>query len=109
VSVADGRTLVAGLLHIRLKGLELPGPAETCRTVEGRREACRTRAASLPELDTRRRTVSWPYRLTSATQAVGECRIGGSELGQRMARTGLLRRTGEAPHAVATAEMSRVH
>ncbi len=109
VSVADGRTLVAGALHIRLDRLELPGADEACRTVDGRREACRTRAATLLELNTRWRTVSCRYRLTSATQAVGDCRIGGSDLGQRMARTGLLRRADEAPRTVAGAETTRPH
>jgi len=103
VTVADGRTLVAGALRIRLEGLELPGADETCRTVDGRREPCTARAATVLELTTRWRAVSCRYRLETLEEGVGACRVGTSDLAERMARTGLVRRDGQAPRALASA------
>ncbi|HYF56389.1 MAG TPA: hypothetical protein VEA41_19205 [Salinarimonas sp.] len=102
VTVADGRTLVAGGIRIRLADLDLPGADETCRTVDGRREPCGQRAATVLELTTRWRTVSCRYRLETATEGVGACRLGSSDLAERMLRTGLVRRAGEAPRRLAS-------
>ncbi|KAA2234952.1 hypothetical protein [Salinarimonas soli] len=107
-TVADGRTLAWGALRIRLEGLDLPGEDETCRTVDGRREPCRARAATVLELTTRWRTLSCRYRLESAHEAVGTCRIGRADLAERMLRSNLVRRAGETPRVLAANDVSAV-
>jgi len=92
VGALDGRTLRAGGLRIRLAGLQVPKRDETCRTLDGRDEPCATRAATQLELLTRGRTVTCRYRLERPDEAVGTCRIGASDLGERLLRTGFLRR-----------------
>jgi endonuclease YncB( thermonuclease family) len=88
VSVVDGRTLLAGTIRIRLVGLDLPLPEQVCRTLDGRLERCITRAATQLELLTRWRRVTCHYRLESAEEALGRCRIGTSDLTERMVKTG---------------------
>jgi hypothetical protein len=89
---SDGRTLDTGRLRIRLTGLQLPKRDETCRTLDGRHEPCAIRAATQLELLTRGRSVTCRYRVGTPTEAVGTCRIGASDLGERLLRTGFLRR-----------------
>ena len=92
VQALDGRTLAVPALRIRLTGLVLPGVEEVCRTLDGRLESCAARAATQLELVTRHRTVSCRYRLEAPGDAVGACRIGGSDLADRMVRTGFAKR-----------------
>jgi endonuclease YncB( thermonuclease family) len=104
VAVVDGRTLQAGRMRIELAGVELPKPDEVCRTLDGRLEACAARAATQLELLTRWRKVSCHYRPGEASdEGVGHCRVGSSDLGQRMLRTGFARRTAERHIPVAAA------
>jgi hypothetical protein len=107
VAVADGRTLLGGSLRLRLTGLDLPGPDAACRTLDGRLEPCLVRAASQLELMTRARKLTCRYRLESATDGVGACRIGDSDLAARMLRTGYVKRSapiaGIAGTAIASA------
>ena len=88
VSVVDGRTLEAGGLRIRLLGMDLPLPEQMCRTLDGRLEPCVERAATQLELMTRSRTVTCHYRVETAGQAVGQCRLGLNDLTERMIKTG---------------------
>ena len=92
VQALDGRTLAVPARRIRLTGLVLPGVEEVCRTLDGRLESCAARAATQLELVTRHRTVSCRYRLEAPGDAVGACRIGGSDLADRMVRTGFAKR-----------------
>jgi endonuclease YncB( thermonuclease family) len=97
VAVIDGRTLAVDGTRIRLAGLELPGADEVCRTLDGRLESCTARAATQLELLTRWRKLSCHYRLgDGAAEAVGHCRVGTSDLSERLLKTGFARRTAEA-------------
>ena len=51
------------------------------------------RAATPLELMTRARKLTCRYRLESATDGVGACRIGDSDLAARMLRTGYVKRS----------------
>jgi hypothetical protein len=95
VQALDGRTLAAPSLRIRLSGLALPRADEVCRTLDGRLESCAARAATQLELVTRHRTVSCRYRLVAPGEAAGACRVGGSDLADRMIRTGFVKRLPE--------------
>ena len=96
VEVVDGRTIAAGPLRIRLAGLDLPAKDEVCRTLDGRLEACAARAATQLELLTRSRTVVCRYRLETSSEGAGTCRIGASDLAERMLRTGYTKRLATA-------------
>jgi endonuclease YncB( thermonuclease family) len=96
VAVVDGRTLAAGGLRIRLVGLDLPMPEQVCRTLDGRLEHCTKRAATQLELLTRWRKVTCRYRVEGAEDAVGHCRIGTSDLAERMVRSGYAWRSASA-------------
>jgi endonuclease YncB( thermonuclease family) len=61
---------------------------QMCRTLDGRLEPCATRAATQLELMTRGRAVTCLHRVEQAGEAVGRCRIGFSDLTERMIRTG---------------------
>jgi endonuclease YncB( thermonuclease family) len=91
VQALDGRTLAAPAVVIRLAGLELPQSGEVCRTLDNRLEPCAVRAATQLELMTRHRKVACRYRM-EGSEAVGACRIGTSDLAERMLRTGFARR-----------------
>ncbi len=93
VTVVDGRTLLAGRTRIRLVGLDLPMPEQVCRTLDGRLELCTSRAATQLELLTRWRRVTCHYRLENAEEAIGRCRIGTSDLTERMVKSGYAWRT----------------
>jgi hypothetical protein len=92
VAVVDGRTLDAAGLRIRLSGLALPPGDEACRTLDGRIEACATRAATQLELIIRHRTVTCRYQASPSGEAHGSCRIGSSDLAERLVMTGYVRR-----------------
>ena len=96
VDVVDGRTIAAGPLRIRLTGLDLPAADEVCRTLDGRLETCAARAATQLELLTRSRTVVCRYRLETSSEGTGTCRIGASDLAERMMRTGYTKRVAAA-------------
>jgi hypothetical protein len=96
IEVVDGRTIAAGPLRIRLTGLDLPAADEVCRTLDGRLEACAARAATQLELLTRSRTVVCRYRLETSSEGSGACRIGTSDLAERMMRTGYTKRVAAA-------------
>lgn len=99
IEVVDGRTIAADGLRIRLGGLELPGLDEICRTLDGRLETCAARAATQLELLTRARKVVCRYRLDTASEGSGACRIGASDLAERMMRTGYTKRIAVAERA----------
>jgi endonuclease YncB( thermonuclease family) len=88
VTTLDGATLEANGMKIRLVGLDLPQPDEICRTLDGRLERCAARAATQLELLTRWRRVTCDYRIAGAGEALGRCRIGSSDLTERMIRSG---------------------
>jgi hypothetical protein len=92
VEVIDGRTIGADGLRIRLSGLELPGSDEVCRTLDGRLEPCAARAATQLELLTRSAKLLCRFRLETASEGSGACRIGSSDLAGRMMRTGYTKR-----------------
>jgi hypothetical protein len=96
VEALDGRTLAAPALRIRLSGLALPPADQVCRTLDGRLEPCAARAATQLALMTRHRKVACRYRLESTGEAVGTCRLGDSDLAERLVRTGYVKRTGPA-------------
>jgi hypothetical protein len=96
IQALDGRTLAASSVRIRLSGLELPGAGDICRTLDGRLEPCLARAATQLELITRFRKVSCRYRIEAPGEASGSCRIGATDLAERMARTGFAKRAPEA-------------
>src|SRR5829696_1425288 len=96
IQALDGRTLAASSVRIRLAGLELPGAGEVCRTLDGRLEPCLARAATQLELITRFRKVSCRYRIEAPGEASGSCRIGTTDLAERMARTGFAKRAPQA-------------
>jgi hypothetical protein len=96
IQALDGRTLAASSVRIRLSGLELPGAGDICRTLDGRLEPCLARAATQLELITRFRKVSCRYRIEAPGEASGSCRIGTTDLAERMARTGFAKRAPEA-------------
>jgi endonuclease YncB( thermonuclease family) len=100
VAVVDGRTLDAAGLRVRLAGLALPPGDEACRTLDGRIEACATRAATQLELITRWRKVTCRYQTASSGEAVGTCRVGSSDLAERLLKAGYvqpLQATASAP------------
>lgn len=105
LTVLDGRSFTAGGLRIRLSGLVLPEEGALCRTVDGRQEPCGTRAATQLELITRWRAVSCRYRMEAPGEAVGECRLGTSDLADRLVRAGYVKRSDEgAPVREASAQ-----
>jgi hypothetical protein len=87
LGVVDARTVIAGDLRITLAGLALPRADEICPTLDGRAELCASRGATQLELLTRWRTVSCRYREAAPGRAVGSCRVGESDLAERMLRT----------------------
>jgi endonuclease YncB( thermonuclease family) len=99
VAVVDGRTLDAAGVRIRLSGLALPPADEACRTLDGRVEACATRAATQLELLTRHRKVTCRYQASPSGEANGSCRIGSSDLAERLVKTGYVRRLDPADAA----------
>jgi hypothetical protein len=105
VSVIDGRTLAAGSLTIEIAGLDLPVAGQACRTLDGRIEPCALRAATQLELLTRWRAVTCRYRMTAPGLASGACRVGSSDLAERLARTGYLTRTPQSGSAAAPADI----
>jgi endonuclease YncB( thermonuclease family) len=92
VVALDGRTIEAQGVRIRLSGLALPATEDACRTLDGGMEACATRAATQLELITRFRKVACRYRLVGAADAVGTCRLGASDLAERLVKAGYVRR-----------------
>ncbi|MFZ4532671.1 MAG: hypothetical protein ACOYOJ_12770 [Alsobacter sp.] len=84
VAVADGRTLVADGLRIRLTGLSLPDPAERCLRLDGRPEPCRDRQATQLALMVRWRSVTCQLIQAAPDLAEGSCRIGTSDLVARL-------------------------
>ena len=101
VAAVDGRTVEAEGVRIRLSGLALPAAEETCRTLDGRMEACATRAATQLELITRFRKVACRYRLIGTTEAVGTCRLGTSDLAERLVKAGYVRRVDDKARVAA--------
>jgi endonuclease YncB( thermonuclease family) len=97
VSVVDGRTLEAGGRRIRLVGLDLPLPEQMCRTLDGRLEPCLQRAATQLELLTRWRQVTCHYRVEATGDAIGRCRLGFSDLTERMIKTGYVWPSADLP------------
>jgi hypothetical protein len=95
VAIVDARTVAAGDLRITLAGLALPRADEICPTIDGRAEACTSRGVTQLELLTRWRKVSCRYRETAPGEAVGSCRVGESDLAERMLRTRTVHRDGE--------------
>jgi endonuclease YncB( thermonuclease family) len=91
VSVVDGRTFRWEGLTVTLASLDLPPADQVCRTLDNRLEQCVTRAATQLELLTRSRTLACRYRMTTSSEATGSCRIGSSDLAERMIRTGYVR------------------
>ncbi len=67
-----------------------------CRTLDGRVEPCAVRAHTQLDLMIRARTLACRYRETAPGVAEGSCRIGSSDLADRMVRTGYVHRT-DAP------------
>ncbi|HEY8567038.1 MAG TPA: hypothetical protein VIL65_16185 [Beijerinckiaceae bacterium] len=98
VTAFDGRTLLAGSTRIRLAGLDLPAAEEACRTLDGRLEPCRERAATVLDLTTRHRRVTCRHRPNGA-ESVGTCRIGESDLAERLLRAGYVRRDAASPES----------
>lgn len=84
VAVADGRTLVADGLRIRLAGLTLPAPHERCLRLDGRPESCRDRLATQLALLVRWRSVTCHLIQAAPDLAEGSCRIGTSDLVARL-------------------------
>ncbi|HKG82711.1 MAG TPA: hypothetical protein VKB16_06080, partial [Beijerinckiaceae bacterium] len=78
---------------------------EVCRTLDGRLEPCLARAATQLELITRFRKVSCRYRIEAPGEASGSCRIGATDLAERMARTGFAKR---APRRGASRSRPRI-
>ena len=109
IQALDGRTLAASSVRIRLAGLELPGAGDVCRTLDGRLEPCLARAATQLELITRFRKVSCRYRIEAPGEASGSCRIGATDLAERMARTGFAKRAPEAGRLALTAAATGVN
>jgi hypothetical protein len=103
VTVVDGRTLDAAGLRIRLSGLALPSADEACRTLDGRIEACAARAATQLELITRWRKVSCRYQPGPSGEAVATCRVGSSDLAERLLKTGYVHRLDAAAPATRVA------
>jgi len=100
VSIIDGRTLEAGAVRIRLVGLDLPLPEQVCRTLDGRFEPCASRAATQLELLTRHRKITCHYRVERAGEAIGRCRLGMSDLSERLVQTGYVWRSSVPSEAV---------
>jgi endonuclease YncB( thermonuclease family) len=96
VQPLDGRSFRAGALVVRLAGIDLPDAGEECRTLDGRLESCRTRAATQLDLLTRWRSLTCRYTLRGV-EALATCRMGDADLADRLVRTGYLRRA--APDA----------
>jgi endonuclease YncB( thermonuclease family) len=89
VNIVDGRTLSQGHFKIRLAGIDLPGPDELCLLLNGMSEPCAKRMATQLELMTRWRQVVCRYQTTPTGEVtvehlVGQCRIGNTDLGQRL-------------------------
>lgn len=95
VEILDGRTLATPTLRLRLAGIELPKADEACRTLDGRLEACVARAATQLELITRSRKLACRYRPEGVGEGAGSCRIGTSDLAERLLRAGYVKPAGE--------------
>jgi endonuclease YncB( thermonuclease family) len=59
-----------------------------CRTLDGRVEPCRQRAATQLELLTRSRRLTCLYLVEASDETIGRCRLGTSDLTERMIKTG---------------------
>lgn len=105
-SVADGRTLEAGGLRIRLEGIDLPEPGQMCRTLDGRDEPCLARAATQLELLTRHRRIACRFRGPDVGEVIGSCRLGTQDLAGRMLKTGYVYRSGNPPMLAQATEES---
>lgn len=105
VEAVDGRTLDAGSLRIVIGGIGLPDPGQMCRTLDGRIEPCAARARTQLELLTRSRTVSCRTRDLSPGVAEGSCRIGSSDLAERLVKTGFVHRRSDEGQAVASMDV----
>jgi hypothetical protein len=100
VNVVDGRTLSQGNFTIKLAGIDLPGPHELCLLLNGMSEPCSKRMATQLELMTRWRQVVCRYQNTASGETtaeplVGQCRVGNTDLGQRLTQ---VVRKAPAPH-----------
>ena len=96
VAVEDGRTLIANGVRLQLIGIDLPMPEQVCRTLDGRLELCAVRAATQLELLTRWRPVTCHYRMEGSGEAIGRCRVGTTDLTERMVKSGYTWRSSEA-------------
>jgi endonuclease YncB( thermonuclease family) len=101
VEVVDGRTLDTGDLRILIAGIGLPDEGQMCRTLDGRIEPCAVRARTQLELLTRSRTVACRTRAVAPGVAEGGCRIGASDLAERLLKTGFVHRHGDEGRQVA--------
>lgn len=89
--VVDGRTLAQGSITIQLVGVDLPAPTQFCLLLNGMTEPCAKRMATQLELMTRWRQVVCRYDSIQSERSIGEplvgqCRIGNTDLGQRLAQ-----------------------
>ena len=75
--------------------------------LDGRLEACAARAATQLELLIRHRKVTCRYRVEVAGEALGACRVGASDIGERLVRTGFIKRPGEPASAAMAAKAAR--
>jgi endonuclease YncB( thermonuclease family) len=76
-----------------------------CRTLDGRDEACAVRARTQLELMLRGRTLACRWRETAPGAAEGACRLGSSDLADRLVRTGFAHRTGAPARPAAFVEL----
>lgn len=91
VEVVDARTLAQGRITIQLAGVNLPAPTDLCLMLNGLSEPCAKRMATQLELMTRWRQVVCRYDIAQSERRIGEplvgqCRIGNTDLGQRLAQ-----------------------
>jgi endonuclease YncB( thermonuclease family) len=104
VTVVDGRTFRSEGMTVTLASLDLPPAEQVCRTLDNRLEQCVTRATTQLELLTRSRTLACRYRMITSSEATGSCRIGSSDLAERMIRTGYARPADGSRTVIANAQ-----
>jgi hypothetical protein len=101
-ALVDARTLQGDGLKLRLVGFEMPAADAMCTRVDGVKESCRDRIATLIELMIQRRQLTCRYQQPEGSEiAYGHCRVGSADLGEAVVARGYAKRGIAAPAEIA--------
>jgi endonuclease YncB( thermonuclease family) len=89
IEVINATTIRSSDMTVRLAGIELPQPAQSCRRLDGLAVSCTDRAISYLQLLVKGRSVACD-KAGIATDGVekGRCRIGETDIAEQMVRQG---------------------